>query len=154
MKNIYASLILFLLASCMLRPEPEPLLLYLPTFTPTLTTTPTPTLTPIPETTNTPTHTPEPWLQIDFSISNASTGQAVTADVYVGVVIDAQTAGELFETNVSETVFHIPRGLTHADGLFITVVAEGYPNRLIRLPLEAKTEPALSFEVQLEKSER
>lgn len=159
-KIIYTTLILLLLAGCVSRPESTSILVYLPTFTPTATptptstVTPTPTLTPIPEPTKTPTLTPEPLLKIELSISDAGTGQAVAADIYVAVVIDGETIAEQIEEKVSETVFDLPRRLTHADALIITVVAEGYRNRLIRLPKEAKTEPILSFEVQLEKSER
>ena len=160
MKIIYVALILLLLSGCTPGRESPAIVVYLPTFTPTatptptLTVTPTPTLTPLPAPTKTPTLTPEPWLQIKLSISDANTGQAVAADVYVGVMVDGQTVGELIETNVSETVFDLPRDLTHADVLFINIVAEGYRNRFMRLPKEAKTEPGLTFEVQLEKSSR
>jgi hypothetical protein len=160
MKIIYVILILLLLAGCAPGTESPPILVYLPTFTPTATATPTltvtprPTLTPVPEPPKTPTLTPEPWLHIELSISDASTGAAVAADIYAGVFVDDQIIGELIEENVSETVINLPRGLTRADVVFINITAEGYRNRFIRLPKEAKTEPALKFEVQLVKSAR
>jgi hypothetical protein len=160
MKIIYVALILLLLAGCIPGRESPPIVVYLPTFTPTatvtptLTVTPTPTLTPTPAPTKTPTLTPEPWLQIELSISDAGTGQAVAADIYAGVFVDDEIIGELIEENVSETVLNLPRGLTRADVVFINITAEGYRNRFIRLPKEAKTEPGLTFEVQLEKSSR
>jgi hypothetical protein len=160
MKTLYTILGCFWLAGCAFGPKSPPVLVYLPTFTPTATftptstTTPSPTLTPTPAPTKTPTLTPEPWLQIELSVSDAETGEAVAGDVYVGLSVDSKTIGELIEEDVSHITFNLPRGVLRADAVYINVLAEGYLNRLIKLPPEAKTELALIFEAKLQKSKR
>lgn len=160
MKMIYTILGCLYLAGCAFGPKSQPIVVYLPTstltatITPTLTATPSPSLTPTPGPTKTSTLTPEPWLQIELSVSDAETGEAVTGDVYIGVVVDNNSMGELIEEDVSQITFNLPRGVLRADAVYINVLAEGYLNRLIKLPPEAKTELALSFEAKLQKSKR
>jgi hypothetical protein len=149
-----------LASGCALVPEPTQIVVYLPTATatatPTFTPTPKPTLTPNPPPTLTrpPTVTPEPWLEIELTIRDVATGQAVVGDVYIVLFVDDETISELIEENVSAIQFNLPRGSTRADAIFVQVFAVGYLARGVRLPPNSAQVKRISLEVLLEKAKR
>lgn len=104
-----------------------------------------------PTVTRTPTVTPEPYLYIELTIQDAETGEAVAAEVHLGLLVDDNSLGYPLEQNVSETTIELPRDIMRADAVYINVIADGYLNRLMQLPPEAKTAESVTIEVLLEK---
>jgi hypothetical protein len=81
---------------------------------------------------------------------DAETGEAVRADVYVGVLVDDKSEGYLIEEDISATTFELPRDVLRVDALYINVLADGYLNHLVRIPRNT-TAKSIRIEAPLKK---